>query len=105
MIELALSLVLCALIGQLVDRALFGDPSCGWLERISRALLFGFGTVGSLSMLVDGLGLGVRPWSLGGAIGVAIAFAQLCPGRPGMLDGKESVAVGTFHEMSPMSSA
>ena len=40
------------------------------------------------------------------AIGVAIAmpFAQLWPGRPGMLQGKRSVTVGMFHETSPMSS-
>ena len=40
------------------------------------------------------------------AIGVAIemAFAQLCPGNPGMFDGNRSDTVGTFHEMSPMSS-
>ena len=40
------------------------------------------------------------------AIGVAIeiAFAQLCPGKPGMFDGKRSVIVGTVHAISPMSS-
>ena len=40
------------------------------------------------------------------AIGVAmeIALAQLCPGKPGILDGKRNVTVGTFHAMSPMSS-
>ena len=40
------------------------------------------------------------------AIGVAIeiAFAQLWPGSPGMLPGKRSVTVGTFHDTSPMSS-
>src|SRR5262245_53109071 len=35
---------------------------------------------------------------------MAIAFAQLCPGRPGMFAGYRSVIVGTFQEMSPMSS-
>src|SRR5690606_16938733 len=40
------------------------------------------------------------------AIGVAIAIAldQLCPGRPGILDGNRSVTVGTTQETSPMSS-
>ena len=37
-------------------------------------------------------------------VAIAIAFAQLWPGRPGMLDGKRSVTVGTFHDTSPMSS-
>ena len=37
------------------------------------------------------------------AMGVAIAMAldQWWPGRPGTFDGKRSVTVGTFHEMSP----
>src|SRR5690606_41721696 len=40
------------------------------------------------------------------AIGVAIAIAldQLCPGSPGMFEGKRSVTVGTTQETSPMSS-
>src|SRR2546426_9134922 len=40
------------------------------------------------------------------AIGVAIeiVLAQLCPGSPGIFDGKRSVTVGTFHETSPISS-
>jgi hypothetical protein len=37
-------------------------------------------------------------------VAIAIALAQLWPGRPGMFDGKRSVTVGTVHEMSPMSS-
>ncbi len=40
------------------------------------------------------------------AIGVAMAipFAQLCPGPPGIFDGYRKVTVGTFHEISPISS-
>ncbi len=37
-------------------------------------------------------------------VAIEIAFAQLCPGRPGVFDGKRSDTVGTFQEMSPMSS-
>jgi len=49
----------------------------------------------------------IVPWvALLGAIGVAtaMAFAQLWPGSPDTLDRNESVTVGTFQEILPMSS-
>ena len=41
-------------------------------------------------------------WAMG--VAIATAFAQWWPGPPGMFDGKRIETVGTFQEMSPMSS-
>jgi hypothetical protein len=41
-------------------------------------------------------------WAMG--VAMAMALDQWWPGSPGMFEGKRSVTVGTFHEMSPMSS-
>src|SRR3989304_4368736 len=41
-------------------------------------------------------------WAMG--VAMAMAFAQWCPGPPGMFEGNRSVTVGRTQVMSPMSS-
>ena len=53
MTALAVPLVVCLLVGVLVDRALLGDPGLGPVERFGRGLALGLGVVGSLSMALD----------------------------------------------------
>ncbi len=72
MSALIVPLLTLLLVGVVVDRGLFGDPGLGWIERFGRGLMLGFGVVGSLSLLVDVLGLGVSATSLGGAVLVVL---------------------------------
>jgi len=76
LLAVALPLLVCLVMGLLVDRALLGRPSCGWVERFGRGLMLGLGLVGSLSMLLDSVGIAISSWNLGALIG-ATAFA-LC---------------------------
>jgi hypothetical protein len=72
MSALVVSLLVCLLVGVLIDRGVLGDPAFGWIERLGRGLMLGLGSVGSLSLLVDGLGLGVSRATLGGAVGFLV---------------------------------
>ncbi len=79
-LELALTLVVCLVLGRLVDRSLLGRPGVGWIEAFGRGLMLGFGTVGVLSMLLDMLRLPVGLVSLGLALGLT-ALVLLLLGR------------------------
>lgn len=72
----ALLVVLVGLagLGALVDRALFGAPGRGAIEQGGRALMFGFGAAGAVSMGLDALGLGVRPATVGAALALLAAL-------------------------------
>ncbi len=63
MIGLVVALVAAAVLGGLVDRVL-GAPGLDPLERFGRALMFGLGGLGALSMLADSAGLGVSPFGM-----------------------------------------
>lgn len=86
MTSLVLSLLVALLTGLLVDRALLGRPGRGPLEHLGRGLMLGLGTVGSLSILVDGLGLGVSRASLGGALVVLLLACLPLLRRPASPD-------------------
>lgn len=77
MSALAIPLLVCLLVGVLLDRGLLGDPAGGWIERAGRGLMLGLGTVGCLSMLLDVVGLGVTRLTLGAAVGALIAALAL----------------------------
>lgn len=72
MSALVVSLLVCLLVGVLIDRGVLGDPGLGWIERLGRGLMLGLGTVGSLSLLVDVSGLGVSRATLGGAVALLV---------------------------------
>ncbi len=74
MTALAVALVVCLLVGVLVDRALLGDPGLGPIERFGRGLALGFGVVGALSMALDVAGVGVSAVSLGVAVLVVVGL-------------------------------
>ena len=65
MIVLAASLLILAVTGWLVERAWFAVPVAGWVERGGRALMFGFGAFGCVSLAVDAAGLGVSRLTVG----------------------------------------
>ncbi len=71
---LVAALLLCLCFGALVDRALFSVPGAGWIERLGRALLFGFGGCGSVALLLDAAGVPVRSASLLAALGLLAAL-------------------------------
>jgi hypothetical protein len=71
---LVIPLAVCLLVGVLLDRGLLGDPGLGWIERFGRGLMLGLGAVGSLSLLVDAVGLGVSQATLGGAVGLLVVL-------------------------------
>jgi len=73
MTELVGSLVLCLLVGMVVDRGLLGDGGRGLIERFGRGLMLGLGTVGCVSMFVDLLGFGVSRLSVGSGLAVLVA--------------------------------
>jgi hypothetical protein len=72
------AVLVCAAVGALFDRALFRVPGAGALERAGRALLFGLGLVGSLSMALDAVEIPITRLSLGAA--VAALALLLWPG-------------------------
>lgn len=63
------AVALCALLGALVDRALFPDGPCGRAERSGRALLLGLLTAGCVSLGLDALGFGVSRGTLAAGLG------------------------------------
>ena len=71
-----LAVALCAVVGALLDRALFRVPGAGPIERAGRALLLGLGLVGALSMALDAASVPVTRLSLGLAV-AACALASL----------------------------
>lgn len=84
---LASALLAALLFGVLLDRALFGDPGRGLIERLGRALMFGLGGLGTISLLLDACGVPVRLENLGIVVGlVALLLAVPAwrggPGRP-----------------------
>ncbi len=74
MIELAGVLVVCAVLGALVDRAWLGDPARDGFERLGRAWMLGFGVAACLGMALDLVGLGVTATTFGVA-GAVFALA------------------------------
>lgn len=68
----------CLLVGVLVDRAWLGAPAAGPLETVGRGLMLGLGTAGAVSMLADGLGLGVSAATVYGGLAL-LALAALRP--------------------------
>ncbi len=74
------ALLVCLVTGALVDRVL--DRRGGLIERASRALMLGLGTVGTVSLLVDGLGFGVSLGSLGAGL-ACVALLCLALARRG----------------------
>lgn len=72
------AVLVCAAVGALFDRALFRVPRAGPVERGGRALLFGLGLVGSLSLLLDSASIPITRLSLGAA--VAALALLLLPG-------------------------
>jgi hypothetical protein len=75
LLAVALPLAVCLVMGLLLDRALLGRPSCGWIERFGRGLMLGLGLVGSLSMLLDSVGIEISSQNLGALVsGTALAL-------------------------------
>ena len=72
MTALVLSLLLCLLVGAVLDRALLGAPGQGVIETLGRGLMLGLGAVGTLAILTDGLGLGAGPGAVFGACGLLV---------------------------------
>ncbi|GJM20140.1 MAG: hypothetical protein DHS20C15_00550 [Planctomycetota bacterium] len=66
MLALLLSLALALAFGALFESCLRSARDVHPLERVGRALTFGLGGLGMLSMLADVLGLGVNRLSVGG---------------------------------------
>ncbi len=103
LMAVGLPLLICLAMGMLLDRALLGRPSCGWIERLGRGLMLGLGLVGALSIIrfrtpikepeelaylflaiAVGIGLGA---ALGGRLadagrGGRRCFARTAAGRP-----------------------
>lgn len=73
MIAVLGALLLSVGAGRLLDLAVFADPGRGIIERGGRALMLGLGTLGALSMLLDGLGIAVRA----PAMGIALAALMI----------------------------
>lgn len=97
MITVLLALLLCLLIGFLVDAGLLGDPGRGPIERSGRALMLGLGTVGGLSMLLDGVGLPVRAPALG--VALMLLALLLVPGtRAALKHRRDRAADSTGRE-------
>ncbi|MFT7461692.1 MAG: hypothetical protein ACI9EF_000026 [Pseudohongiellaceae bacterium] len=87
LLAVGLPLLICSLLGMALDRVLLGGPSCGWIERFGRGLMLGLGTAGSLSMLLDSMGVLITPASLGTLIGVLgvlliLGARRACPRQP-----------------------
>jgi hypothetical protein len=72
---LVIALVLCLVIGLVLDRRLFGAPGCGPVEFLGRGLMLGLGAAGAASMAVDAAGLGVSRGTVGVALLVVLALA------------------------------
>ncbi|MHC4844606.1 MAG: hypothetical protein ACYTCU_00440 [Planctomycetota bacterium] len=66
-----LSVLMCLVVGHVLDAGLLGHPGRGPIERFGRALMLGLGATGAVSMLLDSLGVPVR------ALGMGIALAVL----------------------------
>jgi len=66
------ALLACLAVGALFDRALFRVPGAGGIERFGRALLFGYGLVGALSMALDSAGVAITRLSLGLAVAALV---------------------------------
>lgn len=83
LMAVGLPLLICLSMGMLLDRALLGRPSCGWIERFGRGLMLGLGLVGALSMLLDSVGVLITPVSLGSLLGVtALLLLVAARGAP-----------------------
>jgi hypothetical protein len=78
MIGLCLALGVSLALGALIDRALFDVPEAALPERFGRALMWGLGATGALSMAADAAGLGVSLASVGSLI-VLLALLLLRP--------------------------
>jgi hypothetical protein len=66
------ALLACAVTGAVFDRALLHVPGAGLIERCGRALLFGLGLAGALSMALDAASVPVSRLSLGGTLLVLV---------------------------------
>jgi len=99
---LVASLALALLLGHLLDRALFGDPAHGLIDRVGRALMLGLGTLGLVSMLVDALGLGVTRGSVFGGCGVVLLLCALAAWRQAAGQPAAAASRSGAHEAAPL---
>lgn len=90
MIGVLVAVAVCAALGTLFDRALFRVPGAGGIERFGRALLFGLGLVGALSMALDAVAIPVTRLS----VGVTVVVAAALLGRPAMKRSAQSRNAG-----------
>jgi hypothetical protein len=95
---LAVSLLFCLLVGAVLDQSLLCRPGRGAIEHLGRSLALGLGTVGALSMLVDGLGAGVSIYTVVGSSLVLMLILA-----PGLLRKKTEPSSAGARPPSPFS--
>jgi hypothetical protein len=83
MMGMVAALGACLAVGALIDRAVFRVPDACATERLGRALMWGLGTLGVLSMALDAAGMPVRAAALGGLASLVATLALRAALRPG----------------------